>query len=60
MSVETTLLTSLAVLALGMMVAVTGGIAYLTSVEWRDRRRREREQKEQRPVKPQRRRQGSK
>jgi hypothetical protein len=50
MSLETSLLTILVFLTVGMMVAVTGGIAYLTSVEWRDRRRREREQKEQRRV----------
>lgn len=38
-------LSILAILALGLMVAVTGGVVYLTTVEWRDRRRREREQK---------------
>lgn len=43
MTAETAFLTILAALALGLLVAVTGGIAYLTAVEWRDRRRRDRE-----------------
>lgn len=36
--------TILAVLAMGLMVLVTGGIVYLTAAEWRDRRRRKRDQ----------------
>jgi hypothetical protein len=48
MSFETSALSVLAFLAMGLMVAVTGGVAYLTSLEWRDRRRREQEEKEQR------------
>ncbi|MBF2003486.1 MAG: hypothetical protein IGS50_04765 [Synechococcales cyanobacterium C42_A2020_086] len=43
MDIETTALTILATLALGLLVAVTGGVAYLTAAEWRDRRRRDRE-----------------
>lgn len=39
----------LAVIALGLMVLVTGGIIYLTAAEWRDRRRRKRDQEEQQP-----------
>lgn len=35
---------SLAILAVLLLVLVTGGVAYLTTVEWRDRRRRQREQ----------------
>jgi hypothetical protein len=35
-------------IALGLLVAVSGGIAYLTAIEWRDRRRRDRESKETR------------
>ncbi|NJN20158.1 MAG: hypothetical protein HC812_01795 [Leptolyngbya sp. RL_3_1] len=34
----------LATAAVGLMVAVTAGIIYLTIVEWRDRRRRKREE----------------
>jgi hypothetical protein len=34
----------LAVLALVLMVVVTGGVAYLTAAEWRDRRRRKNDQ----------------
>ena len=33
----------LIVVALGLMVVVSGGVAYLTVAEWRDRRRREEE-----------------
>jgi hypothetical protein len=54
MSVETSLLSILAFLALGLMVAVTGGVAYLTSIEWRDRRRMEREERELRQQRGQR------
>jgi hypothetical protein len=42
---ETTFLTILATLALGLLVAVTGGVAYLTAIEWRDRRRLDREKR---------------
>lgn len=42
---ETTFLTILATLALGLLVAVTGGVAYLTALEWRDRRRLDREKR---------------
>ncbi|GAB4154991.1 MAG: hypothetical protein Fur0046_34910 [Cyanobacteria bacterium J069] len=35
----------LAVLALVLLVSVTGGVIYLTTVEWRDRRRQEREKR---------------
>ncbi|HEY9698629.1 MAG TPA: hypothetical protein V6D10_15305 [Trichocoleus sp.] len=40
MRLEDSLLSILAVLALALLVAVTGGVAYLTSAEWRDKRRR--------------------
>ncbi|MGR3274298.1 hypothetical protein HRE53_20125 [Acaryochloris sp. 'Moss Beach'] len=36
---------TLALVALGVLVIVSGGIVYLTVSEWRDRRRREREQR---------------
>ncbi len=45
MSFETTALTALSVLALSLLVLVTGGVAYLTSAEWRDRRRQDRERR---------------
>ena len=34
----------LAVLALVLLVVVTGGVAYLTAADWRDRRRRKNDQ----------------
>jgi hypothetical protein len=33
---------------LGMLVLVTGGVAYLTLAEWRDRRRKDNEKREAR------------
>ena len=45
MTSEATVLTILATVALGLLVLVTGGVAYLTSVEWRDRRRQDREKR---------------
>ncbi|WP_448564745.1 hypothetical protein [Trichothermofontia sp.] len=42
---ELSVQTVLAVAALGLLVAVTGGITYLTFAEWRDRRRQQREQR---------------
>jgi hypothetical protein len=48
-SLDTNVIMSvLATIALGLMVLVTGGIVYLTSVEWRDRRRKAREKRQQR------------
>ncbi len=35
--------TILATLALVLMVTMTGGVAYLTAAEWRDRRRKSQE-----------------
>ncbi|MBF2084137.1 hypothetical protein [Thermoleptolyngbya sp. C42_A2020_037] len=35
----------LAVLAALLLVSVTGGVIYLTAVEWRDRRRQDREKR---------------
>ncbi|WP_299402059.1 hypothetical protein [Acaryochloris sp. IP29b_bin.148] len=35
----------LALVALSMLVIVSGGIVYLTAAEWRDRRRRDRDQR---------------
>lgn len=47
-SPETSLLIVLAAIALGLLVAVTGGVAYLTTLEWRDRRRQDQEKRDQR------------
>lgn len=38
-NLESSLLSILAVLSLGLLAVVTGGVAYLTAIEWRDRRR---------------------
>lgn len=46
MNAEAIALSSLAVVALALLVTFTGGVAYLTAVEWRDRRRREKEQRD--------------
>lgn len=45
----------LASLALLLLVAVTGGVGYLTLADWRDRRRREEEKRELRRTSPKRR-----
>ncbi|MBE9179924.1 hypothetical protein IQ268_15235 [Oculatella sp. LEGE 06141] len=45
MNFESIALSILAVLAFGLLFVVTGGVLYLTNVEWRDRRRQEREKK---------------
>jgi len=45
-NLEISALSVLATLALVLMVGVTGGVIYLTAIEWRDRRRREREKRE--------------
>ena len=36
---ETPILSILVLTAFGLLLAVTGGITYLTAAEWRDRRR---------------------
>jgi len=43
--VEITLLNSLFVVALLLLFVVSGGILYLTTMEWRDRRRQERDKR---------------
>ncbi len=45
---EYSVINILALVTLVMMVIVSGGIAYLTAMEWRDRRRQEREKRQQR------------
>lgn len=42
---ETPILNILVLAAFSLLVVVTGGIAYLTAAEWRDRRRQERERR---------------
>ncbi|GEM_PF-1160495 len=39
-------LSLLVLVAFGLLVTITGGVAYLTIADWRDRRRLERERKE--------------
>jgi len=41
----TPVLNTLFLIALVMLVVVSGGILYLTSLEWRDRRRQDRDKK---------------
>ncbi|MGD1914126.1 MAG: hypothetical protein ACFB2X_25795 [Rivularia sp. (in: cyanobacteria)] len=43
---EGSFLNILAISALVLLVAVTGGVIYLTLMEWRDRRLQEREKRE--------------
>ena len=45
---ENTAFSVLVYLALGLMLIVTGGVAYLTAAEWTDRRRQMKEKKERR------------
>lgn len=45
MPIEISPLTILSTIALLLMVLVTGGVAYLTAVDWRDRRRQDRERR---------------
>ena len=48
MQFEFSLINVLALITLALMVIITGGIGYLTAMEWRDRRRQDRERKQQR------------
>ena len=43
---EITLYNVLVIAAFGLLLAVTGGIGYLTAAEWRDRRRQAQEKRE--------------
>lgn len=45
MDIQGSPLSILAITALVLMLAITGGVLYLTAVEWRDRRRQEREKR---------------
>ncbi|MEL6137058.1 MAG: hypothetical protein AAFQ61_12300 [Cyanobacteria bacterium J06626_23] len=50
-ALEAKLLSILAITAIALLVVVTGGIVYLTAVEWRDRRRKSRDQLDNLPRK---------
>jgi hypothetical protein len=43
--VETSALNVLASIAFLLLIAISGGVLYLTLAEWRDRRRQEREKR---------------
>lgn len=47
MNFETTALSILAFVAIGLLIAVSGGVLYLTNAEWRDRRRQQQEKRKQ-------------
>jgi hypothetical protein len=53
--VESPFLSILALVAIGLLVVVTGGIGYLTVADWRDRRRRDEEKRTSRSATPKRR-----
>ncbi|NJK36655.1 MAG: hypothetical protein HC825_03765 [Oscillatoriales cyanobacterium RM1_1_9] len=42
---EFSLINGLVIATLVLLVLVTGGVGYLTAVEWRDRRRQDREKR---------------
>ncbi|MGF1481023.1 MAG: hypothetical protein ACFB4I_16325 [Cyanophyceae cyanobacterium] len=42
---DISILNGLFLAALGLLVVISGGIVYLTAVEWRDRRRRDRDKR---------------
>lgn len=52
---ENPFLNLLALLAILLLVAVTGGVGYLTVADWRDRRLRENEKRELKRSSPKRR-----
>ncbi len=43
---ELSVIDILIIIAFGLLIVFTGGVAYLTAAEWRDRRRREREKRQ--------------
>lgn len=49
---EFTVFNTLVLLAFGLLLAVTGGVVYLTLADWRDRRRRDQEKLEARTPRP--------
>jgi hypothetical protein len=53
--VESPFLSILTIVAIVLLVVVTGGIGYLTVADWRDRRRRDEEKRTSRSATPKRR-----
>lgn len=53
--VENPVLSILALLAVLLLVVVTGGVGYLTLADWRDRRRQDDEKRETKRITPKRR-----
>ncbi|MEH2363020.1 hypothetical protein [Nostoc sp.] len=53
--VESPFLSILAIVAVVLLLVVTGGIGYLTLADWRDRRRRDEEKRTTRSATPKRR-----
>ncbi|NJM73422.1 MAG: hypothetical protein HC862_26710 [Scytonema sp. RU_4_4] len=49
---ESPFLTILALVAVVLLIAVTGGVGYLTLADWRDRRLREEEKREMKRTTP--------
>lgn len=49
--VDTQVFGILILAAFGLMVVVTGGVAYLTLAEWRDRRRKDNDERANKPIK---------
>jgi len=49
--VETQVFGILIIAAFGLMLVVTGGVAYLTLAEWRDRRRKDSDARATKPTK---------
>ncbi|MGK7876221.1 MAG: hypothetical protein AB4426_23865 [Xenococcaceae cyanobacterium] len=45
---STSILNLLFLVALGLLILISGGILYLTAVEWRDRRRQDRDKRSKR------------
>ncbi|MEH1792239.1 hypothetical protein [Nostoc sp.] len=52
---ESPFLSILTIVAIVLLVVVTGGIGYLTVADWRDRRRRDEEKRTSRSATPKRR-----
>jgi hypothetical protein len=45
MAESTSIVNLLFIAALGLLIIVSGGILYLTTIEWRDRRRQDRDKR---------------
>ncbi len=49
---ESPAFTGLVFVAFALLIAVSGGVAYLTIIDWRDRRRREQDIREDKDTSP--------